>query len=137
METDPIVIDFEDIPCTRGQREIEVYPLNEESIEENVDDGIQPANYRIGRLDDQGYEVIYVGRVDIRQDRGLKDRMLEHLNELEGDCYFEWNVARGVLDAYRRECMDYHCWGTVGNLDNQIHPAKPTGHHIICPVCGQ
>lgn len=137
MNTDPIVINYEDVPCTWGQQDVTVYPLNEESIDANVADGIQPANYRIGRLNGQDYEVIYVGRVDIRQDRGLKDRMIEHLGEFEGDCYFEWNEARTVLDAYRRECMDYHCWGEVGDLENEIHPRKPTGYQTICPVCGE
>lgn len=137
MDMEPIVIDFGDIPCTRGQREVTVYPLNEESIEKYVADGIQPANYRIGRLDDQDYEVIYVGRVDIRQDRGLKDRMIEHLDEFEGNSYFEWNEARNVIDAYIRECLDFHCWNNIGDLENQVHPRKPAGYQKMCPVCGK
>lgn len=60
MNTDPIVINYEDVPCTWGQQDVTVYPLNEESIDANVADGIQPANYRIGRLNGQDYEVIYV-----------------------------------------------------------------------------
>lgn len=114
-----------------------VYPLNEESINENVEDGIQPANYRIYQQNDNGYDVIYVGRVDLREDQGLKDRMIEHLSDFEGNCYYEWNEASNVFDAYRRECSDYHCWGSVGKLENQKHPAKPAGNQKICPVCGQ
>ena len=137
MKTEPTEINFGDTPCAGGQRKIVVYPFNEESIEENVADDIQPANYRIGRLDKQVYEVIYVGRVEIRQDRGLKDRMNEHLAEFEGDCYFEWNEANNVPDSYIRECLVYHCWSKVGNLENQEHPGKPSGYQVICPVCGK
>lgn len=137
MDTKPVIANMGDAPCVGGQREVMVFPLNEESIEEHVADGVQPANYRIGRQNDQKYEVIYVGRVDIRQDRGLKDRMIEHLNEFEGNCFFEWNEERNVIDAYTRECLDYHCWSEAGNLENQIHPGKPTGYYKICPVCGK
>lgn len=97
-----------------------------------------PANYRIGRVVGNNYYVIYVGRVDIRQDRGLKDRMLEHLGEFESDCYFGWNSANSVLDAYRRECEDFHYGGQYGYLENKIHPRKPDNNlNTHCPVCGQ
>lgn len=138
MNTQPLQINFGDCPCTQGKQLVTVYPLNEESIEANIPDGVMPANYRIGRLIAQSYFVIYVGRVDYRQDRGLKDRMLEHLGEFTGDCYFEWNSASSPLAAYKRECQDYHCWGQYGHLLNKIHPRKPDGYSLtMCPVCGQ
>ena len=33
MNTDPIVINCEDVHCTWGQQDVTVYPLNEESID--------------------------------------------------------------------------------------------------------
>ena len=138
MNTHPLTINFGECPCTQGNKEVTVYPLNEDSIEANICDGIMPANYRIGRLIAQSYFVIYVGRVDYRQDRGLKDRMIEHIGEFFGDCYFEWNSTSSTLAAYKRECHDYHCWGQHGDLLNKIHPRKPDGYSLTrCPVCGQ
>jgi len=138
MKTQPIEITYTNCPCTKGASSVLVYPLNEESIEKNIPDGIMPANYRIGRLVSNNYYVIYVGRVDIRQDRGLQDRMLEHLDEFKGDCYFDWNSVSSVHAAYRRECEDYHCWGQYGYLENKKHPRKPDNNSTAqCPVCGQ
>ena len=138
METQSIVIEFNNCSCIDGEINVEVYPLNKDSIEKNVPDGIQPANYRIGRLSNLGYSIIYVGRVDDRQDRGLKDRMIEHLDDFEGNCYFEWNETTSILDAYKKECTDYHCWSLLGTLENSIHPRKPSSSiFTICPICGQ
>lgn len=138
MNIQPMQITYNNCPCTQGQKVVTVYPLNEESIEAHIPDGVMPANYRIGRLVGQSYFVIYVGRVDYRADRGLKDRMLDHVGEFYGDCYFEWNSSLTPLDAYKRECRDYHCWGQFGHLENKIHPRKPEGYKLtMCPVCGQ
>lgn len=138
MKPRPITINFGDCPCTQEHPMVTVYPLNVDSVEANVPDGVVPANYRIGRLVGQSYTVIYVGRVDYRQDCGLKDRMLEHIGEFYGNCYFEWNNATSPLAAYKRECQDYHCWGQYGHLENKIHPRKPEGYsQTVCPVCGQ
>lgn len=138
MKTQHLIINYNNCPCTKGKNRVIVYPLNEESIEMHIPDDVQPANYRIGRLVGQKYHVIYVGRVDSRQDRGLKDRMIEHVGEFTGDCYFEWNAADSILDAYMRECEDYHCWSLYGSLENKIHPRKPDDYtQTMCPVCGQ
>lgn len=137
MKTEALRVNYNNCPCTQGENVVYVYPLNEESVELNIPDGIQPANYRIGCLVGNNYHVIYVGRVEWRQGRGLKDRMLEHVGEFAGDCYFEWNVASSILGAYHRECSDYHCWSQYGILENKVHPAKPAGMAVLCPVCRQ
>lgn len=118
-----------------NDEDLNVYPLNENSINYNIPDGIQPANYRIGKYINRIYTVIYVGRVDDRSDRGLKDRMLEHLEKYTSGYYFEWNSASSILDAYKRECNDYHQW--YQNLENKIHPRKPSYPNTYCPCCGQ
>ncbi len=112
-----------------------LYPLDEYYVN-NIPDGIQPANYRIGKYMNGIYTVIYVGRVDCRTDRGLKDRMLEHLKEYTSCCYFEWNSASSILDAYKTECKNYHQW--YQNLENKIHPRKPDSvSYTLCPYCGK
>lgn len=112
--------------------------LCKDVIERTVPDGIQPANYRIGRLIGDNFSIIYVGRVDERQDRGLKDRLIEHIGEWPGNLYFNWNNEADVEYAYYRECEDYHKWLEYeGKLENDIHPRKPNGmNDLDCPICG-
>lgn len=113
--------------------------LEKEVIERTVPDGIMPGNYRIGRLVGTSFHIIYVGRVDDRQDRGLKDRLIEHIGEWQGTLYFNWNNEANVEDAYYRECEDYHKWlGYEGALENDIHPRKPDEmSDLNCPICDQ
>lgn len=80
------------------------------------------------------YTVIYVGRVDNRRDRRLKDRMLEHLEKYTSGYYFEWDSASSILDADITECRDYHEYGLSGYLENIIHPRKPDSVlYTYCP----
>lgn len=118
------------------EKERKVFPFNKDSIETNVPDGVMPGNYRIGSLRKSGYHVIYVGRVDFREDRGIKDRLIEHIGEFEGDLYFDYNSNNTPENAYLRECLDYHFWKNVeGKLENKIHPDVPNGLNLHCPIC--
>lgn len=113
--------------------------LCKDVIERTVPDGIQPGNYRIGRLTGTKFNIIYVGRVDDRQDRGLKDRLIEHIGEWAGALYFNWNNELEIDDAYLRECEDFHKWlDYEGKLENGVHPRKPDGKsYLTCLICGQ
>ena len=104
-----------------------------------VPDGVMPGNYRIGRLVGNKFNIIYVRRVDDREDRGLKDRLIEHIGEWDGTLYFNCNDEYDVEGAYRRECEDYHIWlDYEGTLENNKHPRKPDGKtNLKCPICGQ
>ena len=77
--------------------------------------------------------------MDDRKDRGLKDRLIEHIGEWEGTLYFNWNDEFDVETAYRRECEDYHIWlEHEGTLENDKHPRKPDGMpNLKCSICGQ
>lgn len=44
MSIQPLQINFGDCPCTQGEKVVTVYPLNEDSIEANIPDGVVPAN---------------------------------------------------------------------------------------------
>lgn len=133
-----IQVTWSDFP-ERGQVTEPFGLLEKGVIESTVPDGIQPGNYRIGRLVGTSFHIIYVGRVDDRQDRGLKDRLIEHIGEWPGDLYFNWNDELEIDDAYNRECEDYHKWKDYeGKLENGVHPRKPDGNtKIQCPICGQ
>lgn len=112
--------------------------LTSEAIDKYVPDGIMPGNYTIGRLVGTKLHIIYVGRVDYRQDDGLKDRLKDHIGEWPGSLYFYWTMANSVKVAYETECHDYHFWlNYEGKLENEIHPRKPEGKDYDCPDCGQ
>lgn len=117
---------------------IEMVALTSEAIDKAVPAGIMPGNYVIGRLTGNTLNVIYVGRVDYRQDEGLKDRLKEHIGEWYGNLYFYWNKANSVKDSFETECNLYHFWlEHEGQLENSIHPRKPANQNYTCPVCGQ
>lgn len=110
--------------------------LTSESIDKYVPDNVMPGNYTIGRLEGNMLKIIYVGRVDYRQDDGLKDRLKEHIGEWPGNLYFYWTPAYSVKEAFETECNDYHFWlKHEGVLENEIHPRKPDGKNYNCPYC--
>ena len=39
--------------------------------------------------------------------------------------------------AFEKECRNFHDFGGVEKLDNDIHPDRPDGAAWKCPVCGQ
>lgn len=133
-----VTINWEKYPYTGGKASVEFYRLTEDVVNTVVPDGIMPGNYRIGRLKDKKFKIIYVGRVDDRDDDGLKDRIKEHIGEWEGDLWFDWKEADDVEAAYKQECIDYHAWGGKDSLENIDHPAKPKGKtNLKCPKCNQ
>lgn len=128
---------------TGQSKSVIVYPLDVNTINALVYDNISNGNYRIYRRSIKNgrymYDVIYVGRVALRtSDRGLKDRLLEHVEEWIGDLFFDYNNEPTALAAYRHECKDYHGWKSVGQaIYNDVHPAKIPNYTESCPVCGQ
>lgn len=139
MAQDIIDVTWDSHPVT-NQKETQNFGLLDESvIDKYVPDNHQPGNYRIGRLIGNSFRIIYVGRVDKRKDRGIKDRLKEHIGEWPGNLYFNWNDASTIEEAYNNECKDYHTWlNYEGTLENDNHPAKPEGKtNLKCPVCNQ
>ena len=39
--------------------------------------------------------------------------------------------------GYSKECECYHRYGGKDKLDNEVHPQKPEGTNLKCPVCGE
>lgn len=133
-----VTINWENYPYTGKKASVVFYKLTEDVVDDIVPDGIMPGNYRIGRLKDQKFSMIYVGRVDDREDDGLKDRIKEHIGEWKGDLWFDWKEVADVESAYKQECIDYHTWGGKDKLENKEHPAKPKGKtNLKCPKCNQ
>lgn len=117
---------------------VQLYPLTKDGIEV-IPEEIVHGNYRIGVLGPLfgNFFVKYIGRAD----NGLKDRVSDHLTDFikdlidnnPGRVYFSFNEEINELDAYHRECKDYHDFDPELN-DN--HPAKPAGIFTLCKICG-
>lgn len=68
----------------------------------------------------------YVGRSDFNLYKRIRGRDWEYL-------YYRFKHCRNDYSAYRWECKYYHRF--YYDLRNKIHPRKPTGSSIQCPVC--
>jgi hypothetical protein len=103
-------------------------PLNEYTLNTHVKSAI--GNYALGELNDAFY-VMYVGRSE-----NINKRLKEHIKD--GYSYFMFSYSSTIINAYLKECENYHAYIDKGfKLDNQIHPARPEGVVLKCPICGQ
>ena len=87
-------------------------------------------NYASGHLDGNTFYVEYVGR----SDNDLHGRISHSLGEYS---HFMFSIADSPLEAYYKECRNWHDFGGESNrLDNSIHPAKPKDiKFAFCPIC--
>lgn len=114
------------------------YDLTYDEIDRLVADG-RKGNYAFGYLDERGAFVVrYIGR----SDSDLKEWIKHGIGDMESDKAlryerFKFSYADTVIDAYEKECRNYHDFGGENNLlVNKDHPAKPEGYKGKCPVCG-
>ena len=105
------------------------FRLTQNVIEKIIPDNVI-GNYAYGNVDETGTFVVqYVGR----SDNNLKERIGHGIGNYE---YFKFSIASSPLDAYHKECKNYHDFGgDQGLLDNEIHPDKPNHVFGICPIC--
>jgi hypothetical protein len=104
-------------------------PLTEQFVDTYVNATI--GNYAVGQLYGQTFFVMYVGRSE-----NVNKRLKEHIKD--GYSYFMFSYSSTIINAYLKECKDYHAYIDEGfKLDNQIHPAKPEGVALKCPICGR
>ena len=115
------------------------YALTKEEIEHLVGEN-RIGNYAFGYLNDVGRFVVrYVGR----SDTDLNDRIKHGIRDMKADPTlryerFKFSYADSALEAYEKECRNYHDFGgDEGLLKNDDHPAKPHGYWGVCPVCGK
>lgn len=101
--------------------------------EKNIDDvaNEKPGVYVLGNnLSAFGLIVKYVGRSDESLNKRLRD-WIGHYK------YFTGEYADNGVDAYKKECKYFHLYGGFEKLDNEVHPDKPEGYNIGCPICGK
>lgn len=85
--------------------------------------------YVLGSYEDKRFYPVYVGRAD----SCLLTRLLTH-NHRNQVTHVEWRVTSSIRQAYLQECCFYHTYEDEHIL-NKIHPAKPGGTNLICPIC--
>jgi hypothetical protein len=89
--------------------------------------GVGPGAYALGTSDTAGnLTVRYVGR----SDDDLNARLKQHLGKYQHFKYAFFPTAKAAFD---KECALYHDFKPS---DNAIHPARPQGSMLRCPVCG-
>jgi len=122
--------------CKLGYKGKNIPNLTNEKIDEEVEkDRMGVYGLDRGSATDT-FKVYYVGRAD----ECLNKRLKNHVGEkYKGTTYnwFKYDYAKSVKEAYYKECECYHHYGGKDKLDNEIHPQKPKGTNLKCPVCGQ
>lgn len=86
-------------------------------------------NYALGYMKADTFIVRYVGR----SDSDLHGRLTSQLTE-DPHKMFKFSYASSALEAYKKECRNYHDFGGSKSLENDIHPDKPV-ISCSCPVC--
>jgi len=98
--------------------------LNSENIEKYVGK-IKIGNYALGSSKKNKFIPKYVGR----SDTDLNSRLKNHLNESYKR--FKFIKQTSSKNAFLKECENYHDFKK--QLDNKIHPGRPTGLKWKCP----
>ncbi len=113
------------------------YDLTYDVIDKVIEDN-RIGNYAYGYLDNQGvFIVLYVGR----SDNNLKERIKHGITDIKNNPTlrferFKFSYANSVIEAYEKECRNYHDFGGEYNkLYNKIHPTKPDDYNGLCPIC--
>lgn len=104
------------------------YTFDQSTIDKKVTKK-SAGNYALGYMEDNTFRVCYVGRSDSDLHGRLSSQLTEHPNKM-----FKFSYAGSALEAYKKECENYHDFGGSKFLENDIHPDKPV---ILCscPVC--
>ena len=91
-----------------------------------------PGNYALGYTKENGTFVVqYVGHSDSDVNSELKVKLDGKYKK------FKFSYAISVKAAFEKECHNYHDFGGSEKLDNEIHPRRPDGIDLKCPVCGE
>jgi hypothetical protein len=113
----------------------ETYSLDNETINKHIEDN-RIGNYALGLLkkpkDGQNYvfKIKYIGRSDTNLRGEIKQqgiRLKLKKNGKQMYTHFKFVYQNTPLEAFHKECANYHDCGGKQNLDNLIHPARPTG----------
>jgi hypothetical protein len=104
--------------------------LSARSINANVMSGMI-GTYALGVLAEGNVLAVrYVGRSD--------DDLAGRLQSWTGNpryTHFLFGYLFSAEEAFKKECRLFHDFGATAILDNAVHPDRPNGSNVACPVC--
>ena len=101
------------------------FPLTQDGINQNVT-ATSPGAYALGRTRDGKFRIGRIGR----SDSDVNDRLHDYIDQYSEFKFDYFNSARA---AFEKEC---HLWHDFSPPDNAIHPDRPDGSSLKCPVPG-
>jgi hypothetical protein len=106
------------------------YDLSRQKIAEAVTQ-LSPGTYALGRVQENGFCPLYVGRSDHDVARELR----EWVGEKARYKVFVFSYAGTAQAAFEKECEHFHDFGGTERLDNAQHPQRPPHSDWLCPRC--
>lgn len=106
------------------------YGLTSQKIAEVVG-RTSSGNYTLGRVQDNGFCVLYVGR----SDRDVAEQLRSWVSQYPHYKAFVFSYASSPRAAFDKECEDFHDYGGTERLDNAVHPTQPVDTDWLCPRC--
>ena len=88
-------------------------------------------NFALGRMEENGFCVLHVGRDDHNVAKRLRSLAGWHPRYKA----FVFCYAPNQRAAFDQECEDFHDFGGTERLDNLTHPERPAGTEWLCPRC--
>lgn len=104
------------------------FQLNAATVDWGVT-STSPGAYALGRHDGNTFYVAYVGRADHDVAGRLKNWVGTKYT------HFQFGYCMTAVEAFQKECRLFHDFGGTAQLDNDIHPDRPSGSNVACPVC--
>lgn len=88
-------------------------------------------NYALGRVQENGFCILYVGRSNDDVARELRSWARQQSRYRA----FVFHYAPSPRAAFDKECEDFHDLGGTERLDNVGHPTRPATTDWLCPRC--
>lgn len=90
---------------------------------------LTPGAYALGEKRRNTFYISYVGR----SDDDVHARLMQWVGHYATFKFEHYSTARA---AFEKECLLWHDFGgDQGKLDNERHPARPSGTSWQCPRC--
>jgi hypothetical protein len=105
------------------------YDLTNGKIDELVSH-VCAGNYALGviSLKTNKFVVKYVGRSETDLNARLKEHVGKHPK-------FKFSLAASPQEAFEKVCRNFHDFGGIKKLRNNVHPTPSAGSGWKCPFC--
>jgi len=106
------------------------YSLNAQTVAKVLTKA-SAGSYVLGRVEENGFCALYVGR----SDTDLAQELRDWVGESARYKVFLFTYASSAKAAFEKECEDFHDFGGTEHLDNPGHPQRSDGTDWLCPQC--